>query len=166
MTVSMDDLLYLRRHLNTSHSCICVGSDLTPATVARTSSASHLRHSLAVSRRISMLNLFAQSFHVELVLFVPLRTDSKHWMILSSSQQSDGCVALPRTVLQGRDFLVVLTCVAMRLPSTLSSLASRRIFGRGTLRCIGSPVNSSRFPGTPVRFVNAFCCHCFLAVRL
>ena len=50
MTVSMNDLLYLRRHLNTSRSCICVSSDLFPATVGRTSSASHLRHSPAVSR--------------------------------------------------------------------------------------------------------------------
>ena len=39
MTVSMDDLLYLRRRLNTSHYFICVGSDLTPATSSALPSA-------------------------------------------------------------------------------------------------------------------------------
>ena len=165
----MDDLLYLRRHMNTSHFCICVGSDLTPATVARTSSASHLRHSPAVFRHASMLVLSAQFSHVELALFVPLRTGSvtvstpgcasiasssqhatatgsgvsegeSHELSLltktsddppplSSSQQSDGFVALPRTGPHSQDFLNVPTCVAMRLLSTLRSMASRRISG-------------------------------------
>ena len=31
---------------------------------------------------------------------------------------------------------------------------------------IGSPVSSRGSLGTPVKFVNAFGCHCFLAVRL
>ena len=31
---------------------------------------------------------------------------------------------------------------------------------------IGAPVNSFGFLGASVKFVNAFCCHCFLAVRL
>ena len=53
-----------------------MGSDLTPATLTRTSSASHLRHSPAVFRHASMLILSAQSSHVELVLFVPLSTGS------------------------------------------------------------------------------------------
>ena len=175
MTVSMDDLLDLRRHLNTSHSCICVGSDPTPATVARTSSVSHLRHSSTVFRHASMLILSAQSSHVELAFlchFAPtlspfqrLAAHPSHLLALapspsqhatstgsgapegesheismltrtsddppplSSSHQSDGCVAVPRTGPHGQEFLDVLTCVSMRLPSTLSCLASPRIFG-------------------------------------
>ena len=74
MTVSMDDLLDPRRHLNTLHSCVCVRSDPTPATVARTSSVSHLRQSSTVFRHASMLILSAQSCHVELAFCHFLQT--------------------------------------------------------------------------------------------
>ena len=226
MTVSMDDLLYLRRHLNTSHSCICVGSDLTPATVAGTSSASHL-HSPAVFTHTSMFILSAQSSHVELVLFVPLCTDSvpisttgsaciapsgagiisistcncyRIWETegesheltvltktpfcpphLSSFQELGGRVSMCRAASHAavllttgrrpdldhpqhseslgshqsrldwsstRIVLGTLSCVAMRLQSTMSSLASRRIFGWGTLRCNASCLLSSALPST------------------
>ena len=57
---------------------------------------------------------------------------------LSSFQQSGGRVALSRAEPHGRASLDVLTRVAMKLPGTLSSLVSDRIFGWGTLRCTSS----------------------------